>query len=132
MLVPIGDKFLPYCEKVATRLKLEGYSAHIDTTAATLNKKVRNAQLAQYNYIGVIGEEEEKSGCIDIRERDKNERLGKFTVDKLVSFFKSLDPPQSTAELESWKNAYKQQADDELSGLNEELKYKVYLEGEGH
>jgi threonyl-tRNA synthetase len=46
-----------------------------------LPKKIRNAQLAQFNYIGVVGEEEENNLTIDVRDRDKSERIGKFNID---------------------------------------------------
>ena len=40
-----------------------------------MNKKIRNAQLAQFNYIAVVGMEEEESGTVDLRDRDKSDRL---------------------------------------------------------
>ena len=42
---------------------------------STLNKKVRNAQLAQYNFIFVIGEKEKTSGKF-------NEHVVKWDVNK--------------------------------------------------
>ena len=47
-------------------------------TAAAFH--VRNAQLAQWNYILVAGEEEMQSGTVDVRTRD-TERHGKMRVD---------------------------------------------------
>ena len=39
-----------------------GLSSRKSLFRATLNKKVRNAQLAQYNFIFVVGEKEMNSG----------------------------------------------------------------------
>uniref|UniRef100_A0A671RE31 threonine--tRNA ligase n=1 Tax=Sinocyclocheilus anshuiensis TaxID=1608454 RepID=A0A671RE31_9TELE len=36
----------------------------------TLNKKIRNAQLAQYNFILVVGEKEKSSDTVNVRTRD--------------------------------------------------------------
>ena len=57
-ILPISEKFSEYAEKVYNRLKLEGFNCDLDNTNATLNKKVRNAQNHQYNYIAVVGNEE--------------------------------------------------------------------------
>ena len=58
----------------------------------SLNKKIRNAQLNQFNFIVVAGEEEAKEGVIDIRSRD-GQRLGKKTVDDFVSLMLDEYPP---------------------------------------
>ena len=58
MICSITNKVVDYVQSVATRLKLEGYQVSVDVAETTLNKKVRNAQLEQYNYIAVVGEEE--------------------------------------------------------------------------
>ena len=66
----VSEKFNAYAEKVQKRLVLEGYKVELDISNQTLNKKVRNGQLEQFNYICVVGEEEEKSGQVDVRSRE--------------------------------------------------------------
>ena len=61
--------------------------------------------MAQYNYIGVVGEEEERSLTVDVRDRDKSERIGKFTIDALLKFFESLAPERADVERELIKKA---------------------------
>jgi threonyl-tRNA synthetase len=39
-------------------LKRSGFEVFLDDSTGSLNKKVRNAQLLQFNYIAVIGEQE--------------------------------------------------------------------------
>mmetsp|Transcript_1993 Transcript_1993/g.1843 ORF Transcript_1993/g.1843 Transcript_1993/m.1843 type:complete len:442 (+) Transcript_1993:1329-2654(+) len=134
-VIPISEKFLDYAEQVANRLRLEGFEADCDRSNFTINKKVRNAQLAQYNYIAVVGEEEKKIGAVDLRERDNKDRLGKFTIDKLINKFKGLLPKSSDAEAKLKKEAFygaeeSKSGEDELAKLNEELLLKTFLEGE--
>lgn len=52
-----------------------GYNVELDTSSGTLNKKIRNAQLAQFNYIAVLGEKEEQRNTVNLRSRDKKEPL---------------------------------------------------------
>lgn len=75
MICPITNKVNDFAQAFADRLKLEGFQVNVDLSESTLNKKVRNAQLDQYNFIAVVGEEERNGGYIDLRERDKQERL---------------------------------------------------------
>jgi len=48
-----------------------------------LKKKIREGEIAQFNYILVVGEDEMKSGCVDVRGRD-GDRIGKKRVDEVV------------------------------------------------
>ena len=52
MVVPVGPPLNQYAQEVRDNLKSNGYCADVDTDDGnTMNKKVRNAQLAQYNFI---------------------------------------------------------------------------------
>ena len=52
MMVPVGPPFKEYAQQVKTRLRDIGIQADVDVDDSnTMNKKVRNAQLAQYNFI---------------------------------------------------------------------------------
>ena len=52
MVVPVGPTFNEYAAKVKEQLKSEGFMCDVDLdNSNTMNKKVRNAQLAQYNFI---------------------------------------------------------------------------------
>ena len=52
MVVPVAPPFNEYAEKVQKMLKAEGYMIDVNVdNSDTMNKKVRNAQIAQYNFI---------------------------------------------------------------------------------
>lgn len=52
----------------------------------TINKKVRNAQLAQFNFILVVGEKEKTSGSVNVRTRD-NKIHGEVGLEELIAKF---------------------------------------------
>lgn len=60
----------------------------------TLNKKIRNAQLAQYNFILVVGEKEKTSGTVNIRTRD-NKVHGERTVSETIERLQQLKQSRS-------------------------------------
>lgn len=52
--------------------------------------QIRDAQLAQYNFILVVGEKEETNKTVNVRTRD-NEVHGEKTLDQLLSQFRELE-----------------------------------------
>jgi threonyl-tRNA synthetase len=88
-LVPVHDKFLYYAEEVAGKLKDAGFNVDIDDSDNTLNKKVRNAQTEQYNYILVVGQKEIDTKTVNVRYRD-NDSKKEITIDDLLKEFNDL------------------------------------------
>ena len=85
MLVPVhGDQF-EYCREVKAKLHNAGFFVEADTSKATFQKKVRNAQVEQYNFQLIIGAKEMENGSVNIRTRD-NEQKGEMKVDDFVQF----------------------------------------------
>ena len=57
MLCPVSKTHVPYAEKVLADLAARGFYVDVDAQASrSIAKQVKMAQLAQYNYILVIGE----------------------------------------------------------------------------
>ncbi len=71
ILLPIADRHNEYCRKVAAQMKDAGLRVDIDETSETTSKKIREAQLKQYNYILVVGDAEVKNGTVNVRTRDE-------------------------------------------------------------
>ena len=68
--------------------------------SCTLNKKIRNAQLAQYNFILVVGEKEKANHAVNVRTRD-NKVHGEISVSSAIEKlkkFKSLRLPNAEEE----------------------------------
>jgi threonyl-tRNA synthetase len=99
-VLPVSAKFNDYARLVLEAVKLAGYAAELDETNHTLNKKVMNAQTECFNFMAVVGLEEANSRTVDLRDRDSNERIGKFTLPALFQHFASLEPQPSRREQE--------------------------------
>ncbi|NWV11291.1 SYTC protein, partial [Ptilonorhynchus violaceus] len=88
MVVPVGPACDEYAQKVRQHFHDAGFMADVDVDpGCTLNKKIRNAQLAQYNFILVVGEKEKASETVNIRTRDNKvhgERTIADTVERLL------------------------------------------------
>lgn len=70
MIVPISDRVQEYAQEVRKQLRGAKLHVDVDTSDRTMQKKVREAQLSQYNYIFVIGDQEMAEGTVNVRTRD--------------------------------------------------------------
>ncbi|KAF9935194.1 threonyl-tRNA synthetase [Linnemannia zychae] len=69
-VIPVSPQWISYAEDVQKRLHEEGFFAEVDVSDATLNKKIRNAEVAQFNFVFVVGAEEASSNSVNVRSRD--------------------------------------------------------------
>lgn len=52
MVIPVGPMYDEYAQEVQKKVYESGFMAEVDIDAGdTMNKKIRNAQLAQFNFI---------------------------------------------------------------------------------
>ncbi|KAF9912563.1 threonyl-tRNA synthetase [Linnemannia zychae] len=83
-IIPVAPQWNSYAEEVRKRLFEEDFFVEVDGSDSTLNKKIRNAEVAQWNFVFVVGGEEAKHGAVNVRCRDDvGERKGKDEVRSL-------------------------------------------------
>eukprot|EP00850_Spirogloea_muscicola_P015583 SM000121S25980 [mRNA] locus=s121:32138:38437:- [translate_table: standard] len=70
VICPVSEKHTEYALKIKNAIHNAGFHAEADLSDRKLQKKVREAQLAQFNYILVLGKEEEDDGTVNVRTRD--------------------------------------------------------------
>ena len=70
-LLPISIEHLQYAEQIEQRLLFEGYKVFLDKSNASIDKKVRNAEAANYNYMFVIGQKELDAKGVDVRAKNR-------------------------------------------------------------
>ncbi|XP_048232031.1 threonine--tRNA ligase, mitochondrial 1 [Ricinus communis] len=87
IVCPVSEKSQEYAVQVQDQIYKAGYYIDVDLTDRKIQKKVREAQLAQYNYILVVGEEEAKTGQVSVRVRDKADH-SVMSIESLLKHFK--------------------------------------------
>lgn len=101
MVVPVGPTSEEYAQQVCSEFFEAGFMSDVDLDqSCTLNKKIRNAQLAQYNFILVVGEKEKANHAVNVRTRD-NKVHGEISVSSAIEKlkkFKSLRLPNAEEE----------------------------------
>jgi len=90
MVLSVSAKFDEYALSVKERLHAGGIEVDFENDPGlTLNKKIRTAQLDQYNFILVVGEREASSNTVNIRTRD-NKVHGELSVEEFIAKTKKL------------------------------------------
>lgn len=69
----ITDRNEKYAKKVCAELIENSIRVEIDDTNETIGKKIRNAELEKIPYILVVGDKEEKTGTVAVRQRGKGD-----------------------------------------------------------
>ncbi|HKR73572.1 MAG TPA: threonine--tRNA ligase [Candidatus Nitrosocosmicus sp.] len=68
-IIPIGEEFMPQCNKVLAILKENSIRGDVDDRDETLSKKIREAETEWIHYVVIIGEKEVANNTVSIRER---------------------------------------------------------------
>ncbi|XP_060856721.1 threonine--tRNA ligase 1, cytoplasmic-like isoform X1 [Metopolophium dirhodum] len=90
VVIPVGPQFDEYSEKVKKEIYEAGFMCDVDVYHGdTLNKKIRNAQLAQYNFILVVGDKEKTANTVNVRTRDNNVH-GEFSIEETIQRLQKL------------------------------------------
>eukprot|EP00128_Syssomonas_multiformis_P005315 Colp12_sorted_trinity150504_noHs@25081 len=88
-VVPVAKAYFDYAAEVRQLLHDAGYAAEADLSDDTLQKKIRNAQVAQFNFILVVGEKEQANRTANVRTRD-NKVHGERTLEQISAHFAHL------------------------------------------
>jgi threonyl-tRNA synthetase len=69
-IITVADRHSDYAHKVAQEIKKAGFICDVDDTSESVNKKIRNAQLLQINYMLTVGDKEVENKTMALRTRD--------------------------------------------------------------
>ncbi len=79
-ILPISDKFLPYGEEIANKLKNSEIRTFVDGRSEKIGKKIRDAEVKKIPFMLIIGEKEVESAQVAVRRHGEGDR-GVFTLE---------------------------------------------------
>ncbi|KAH8829106.1 hypothetical protein DL96DRAFT_1596667 [Flagelloscypha sp. PMI_526] len=101
VIIPISGIYQNYATEIGQRLESLGMYVDVDNGPDTINKKIRNGELAQYNFIFVVGQEELDSKSVNVRIRDDAETKGRGKLYPLEEIVEKLVALKSSRRLEN-------------------------------
>ena len=87
-ILPISDKFSPYAERVMDRLRQASIRCEIDTRDEKIGYKIREAQLDKVPYMVIIGQKEQESDSVSVRNREEGDK-GILLVEDFIKLIKN-------------------------------------------
>ncbi|MCS7115823.1 MAG: threonine--tRNA ligase [Nitrososphaerota archaeon] len=87
-IIPMSDKFLNPCEKMAETLEAHQIRVDIDDRPLTLQKRIREAEMEWIPYIIAFGQREMESEALPVRDR-KAGKIREMRLDELISEIKA-------------------------------------------
>lgn len=105
-VLPVSEKFAEYAQKVHLLLQQNGFHSMVDDANLTINKRIRNAQLAQWNYMLIVGQDEVDLGMVNVRTREGT-IIGLKRVDELLEILRNDKPRVAEREKEVYSNIWR-------------------------
>ena len=96
-ILTVADRHEPYAKEITEQLNNAGFYVELDPSNESVSKKIRNAQLAQANYILTIGDKELENRSANLRTRD-NVVHGEIKID---AFIKNIEMERKNRSLTS-------------------------------
>jgi threonyl-tRNA synthetase len=96
IVVTVHEDLTPFATKVQQALVAKGLRVDADLSGDKLGAKIRNARLARYPYIAVVGQKEAEANTLGVRSREKGE-LGAIGVEAFTQMLlEESQPPRGT------------------------------------
>ena len=85
-ILPISDRFIPYCKEVVQALAKHDIRGFVDERAEKIGRKIRDAEVQHVPFMLVVGEQEQENQMISVRRQGQGD-LGSFSVSDFVNLF---------------------------------------------
>jgi threonyl-tRNA synthetase len=67
-IIPVAEKFIAYADKIHEKFHEQFLRSTVDDSDDSFSKKIRNAEIEKIPYIVIVGEKEESTKTLSIRE----------------------------------------------------------------
>jgi threonyl-tRNA synthetase len=89
IVLPIADRHIPYAVSVRDRLRALGLRAEADERTESISRKIRDAELGKIPYQLVVGDREQESEEVSLRQHGKGDR-GVTAVEEVLEELSEL------------------------------------------
>ncbi|MBT8190105.1 MAG: threonine--tRNA ligase [Saprospiraceae bacterium] len=89
VLIPVDNKFLPYCEEVKLELAKHDIRGFVDDRNETIGKKIRDNELNKIPLLLIVGEKEIEAHAVSVRRQGEGD-VGAKSISEFVTFFNEL------------------------------------------
>ncbi len=84
IVLPLSDKYVEDAHRIARSLKDSDIRASVDERSEKIGRKIRDAELAKFPFMLIIGEKEAADGTVSVREHGQGD-LGTMTTEAFTT-----------------------------------------------
>ena len=89
VLIPVDNKFLPYCHEVAQQLSQHDIRGFVDERNEKIGKKIRDNEIKKIPLLLIVGEKEIESKSVAVRKQGEGD-LGVQSISEFVEYFNKI------------------------------------------
>jgi len=82
-IIPVGSRHEKYARETGKRFQVSGFRFQVKDENETVSKKIREGEIQKIPYMLVVGDKEEKSKSVRVRDREKGD-IGEMKLDKFI------------------------------------------------
>jgi len=97
IVLPITDRQTEYARGIRKQLDDAGIRATVDERSEKVNLKIRDAQMQKIPYMLVVGDREQQSGCVAVRQRKHGDQ-GVKPLDECIAAIRALIDSKSVVD----------------------------------
>lgn len=97
-IVPVAEKFNDYAFQLKSQLNQLDVRAKVDDGSDSFSKKIRNAELMKIPYTLIVGEKEQNSDSVSVREFRSKAQYEKSVVDFIAQVIAERDERKLSAK----------------------------------
>lgn len=86
-VLPVSDKFLDYAREMESAMKKEGLRCEADARGEKIGYKIRTAQMERVPYMLIVGEKENGTGDVSVRNREEGD-LGRMPLERFLGMLR--------------------------------------------
>ena len=87
-LLPLSDRFIEYTQAVAAKLSAAAIRVELDDRNEKIGYKIREAEVLKTPFMAIVGEKEQRDGCVSIRKHGEGDK-GSLSVDDFITHLAS-------------------------------------------
>ena len=88
IILPISEKYNDYAKKVSQLLKNYDIRAAVDDRDERAGKKIRDAEVAKFPFMLIVGEKEEQASSVSVRRHGEGD-LGSMSIEEFARHIKA-------------------------------------------
>jgi len=89
VLIPVDNKFLPYCHEVAAQLSQHDIRGFVDERNEKIGKKIRDNEIKKIPLLLIVGEKEIEAKSVAVREQGEGD-IGTKSIPEFVEYFNKI------------------------------------------